>query len=224
MVLVRRSAAKLLFESQIIARGIIRKLESLELLGGAGVGVIGLGALGSEVARALLNCGIQMLGTEVGPVLSDLSAVSVPMEELMRHCNVILGCTGVDVLQSADIGSLGGRKTFASCSSNDVEFRSILLRLPENSRFGSAKGVIGRTDCTVLNGGFPINFDRETEWETFDEIVLTRELCFAGLIQAKALIGAEAGGLMIDPSVQLRISCAKAMTRNCSAQLRLRVR
>ena len=200
MVLVCRSAAKLFFEFQVIARGIMRKLQSLQLLTGASIGVIGLGALGSEIARILLDRGILTLGSEIGPVPPDLKAISVPLEELVRSCNVILGCTGVDVLQGTEIGSIGGHKVFASCSSNDVEFRSVLVRLPDRTRFGSAKGVIGDTDCTVLNGGFPINFDRRTEWEAFDEIVLTRELCLAGLVQANNSIGGEARGLMLDPS------------------------
>jgi release factor glutamine methyltransferase len=205
VVLVCRSAAKLIFESQIIARGILRKLESLNILPRANVGVIGLGALGSEIARMLLAKGVPTVGSEAAYVPSDLKSIAVTLEELLRRSDIILGCTGIDVLQRTAIGAIGRRRVFASCSSNDIEFRSVLTHLPRYSRFGAAEGTIGATDCTVLNGGFPINFDRETEWEAFDEIVLTRQLCFEGIIQSKGLIGKPAGGMMLNPATQMRV-------------------
>jgi hypothetical protein len=36
----------------------------------------------------------------------------------------------------------------------------------------------------IFNGGFPINFDRQTEWERETEISLTRALVLLGILQA----------------------------------------
>ena len=45
----------------------------------------------------------------------------------------------------------------------------------------------GTGPFVVLNGGFPINFDREREWEDESEISLTRALVLLGVVQALCL-------------------------------------
>lgn len=204
-VLACRSAAKLFFESQIIARGILRKLDSLHILQGAKIGIIGLGALGSEVARALLNRGLLILGAETSAPIDEFRPITVTVDELLARCDVILGCTGRDVLAKVDLDTIHGQKIFISCSSSDIEFRSILRQLPTYERFGIAQGWIGQLHATVLNGGFPINFDRVQEWELFDEIIITRKLVLEGLFQALPLIGQQPRGIMLNPAAQLRI-------------------
>lgn len=203
-VLVCRSAAKLYFESQIIARGIIRKLASLKLLRGV-IGVIGLGALGGSVARQLLSAGVNVLGHDRDGAPVALHDILVPLSDLLARSDLILGCTGTDVLAQADLSSLRGQKLFASCSSSNVEFKSILERLPTRGAFEPVSGPVGGATYTVLNGGFPINFDRITEWESFEEILLTRKLCFEGVVQASSLLGSRPRGVMLDPAVQLRL-------------------
>jgi release factor glutamine methyltransferase len=205
MILVCRSAAKLIFESQIIARGIWRKLDSLGVLRGTIVGVIGLGALGSEVARTLLNHGVPTVGTDISVVPTDLQPIVLPLRELLAYCDIYLGCTGVDVFSHVDMSSIVGRKTLISGSSSNVEFGSVIKQLPAYEQFGTAQGWIGNFHATVLNGGYPINFDRVREWELFEEIVLTRKLVFEGLARAKLLFGQEPRGVMLDPGVQLRV-------------------
>lgn len=205
MVLVCRSAAKLLFESQIIARGIVRKLDSLELLTGKTVGIVGLGALGAALARTLMDRGILTIGADVRPAPEDLANIIVDLPELLHRSDVIVGCTGLDMLSGVDLSGITGRKTFVSCSSSDIEFRSILRQFPASERFGTAQGWIGQMHCTVPNGGFPINFDRVREWELFEEIILTRKLMLKGLLQAKPLVGSAPRGVMLDPAVQLQI-------------------
>lgn len=206
MVLVCRSAAKLVFESQIIARGVLRKLGHLGVLNSGTIGVIGLGALGAEVARALVARGVRTYVADIDGVPNDLVGLSVEPRELVAKCEVILGCTGVDCLASVDLAALGSsRKTFASCSSSDIEFRSVLARLPKSDNFSDRLGWLGNTPCNVLNGGFPINFDRSHEWETFEEIVLTRRLVLGGLAQARQLAGTAPRGVMLDPKVQMQI-------------------
>lgn len=204
-VLVCRSAAKLAFESQIIARGVIRKLESLDLLAGQTIGVIGTGALGGELAHRLAERGCSVkVYDKVAPrgALRDLYR---PLPELLTSSSLVLGVTGRDCLASITLNCLPPSVTFASCSSRNVEFATILRQLTTDGKYGSARGVLGAATVTVLNGGYPINFDRQTEWETPDEIWLTRQLCFAGLKQADGLIGTEPRGVMLDPAVQARL-------------------
>lgn len=204
-ILVCRSAAKLLFESQIIARGILRKLDSLQILKGARIGIIGLGALGSEIARALQNRGFSVLGAEIAVAKEDLCPIIVTANELLSRCDIILGCTGRDALAQVNLCNISGRKIFISCSSSNIEFRSALKKLSAYRTFGTAQGWIGKLHATVLNGGYPINFDRVQEWELFDEIIITRKLVLEGLIQALPLIGQKPRGIMLNPVTQLRI-------------------
>ncbi len=204
-VLVCRSGAKLLFESQIIAGGILRKLESLGLLDGRSVGVIGLGALGTAITRALVFKGVPVSATDPYAFVSDLRHVRVDPDQLMLSSELILGATGTDTMAGQDLDSVSGRRIFASCSSSNVEFRSVLARLPITGRFSDANGQVGKLHCTVLNGGYPINFDRVREWERPEEILLTRMLVFAGLEQARSLIGSEPRGVMLNPATQCRI-------------------
>jgi len=205
VVLVCRSAGKLFFESQIIARGIVRKLESIKLLKNKTYGVIGLGALGSAVARYLMAKGIQTVGADICTIPEDLTDIGVSLQKLLHCSDVVLGCSGVDVFAGINLHSLTGNKIFASCSSSNIEFRTLLGYLSTSERFGTFKGVLGRANCIILNGGFPINFDRIREWELFDEIILTRQLVLEGLLQAKPLIGARPRGVMLDPASQKKI-------------------
>ncbi len=203
--LVCRSAAKLFFEAQIISRGILRKLDGLALLDGRPIGIIGLGALGAELTRQLRTRGLPVSGYDVVRPRGMLASISAPLHEVIARSELVLGCTSVDVLANFDLARLKGSKIFASCSSGNVEFRALLLRLTAAPPFGTARGQIGECDCTVLNGGFPLNFDREREWELFDEIILTRQLCLEGLSQAQSLVGSAPRAVMLPPATQLRV-------------------
>lgn len=205
VVQVCRSAAKLHFESQIIARGIARKLDSLGYLSSLRIGVLGLGALGSDVLRELRRRGCRVTGTDPRQSAKDIADQVVPLDELLQTSDLFLGCTGTDALRQVDLSRLTGRKLFVSCSSSNVEFRAVLDRLLPSSLYGAWQGKIGMADCTVLNGGYPINFDRQQEWELLGEIILTRQLCFEGLVQAKSLAGSSARGVMLDPAIQFQL-------------------
>lgn len=206
VVLVCRSAAKLVFESQIVARGIVRKLESLALLDGRSIGIVGLGAVGGEVARLLASRSMPLMALDRKDIAGALIPMADGIGELIGKSDLVIGCTGSDVLSGIDLSPMKGRKVFVSCSSSDIEFRSLLTHLKANGPYGTARGVVGAADCAVLNGGFPINFDREREWELFDEIILTRRLCLEGLIQSRDLLGSAPRGVMLDPATQLQLT------------------
>ena len=136
------------------------------------------------------------------------------LSDLVFESDLIFGCTGSKVKgverslfsakskvkrRLADKGSEGlGRfrlgKFFVSCSSGDREFRpliDLLVKLDNrfiDDPFVNASGHIGEFRVTLLNGGFPANFDRENEREPKERILLTRELSYACFIQAKCML------------------------------------
>jgi len=204
-VLVCRSAAKLLFESQIIVRGILRKLDHIGILQGKRIGIIGLGAIGAALARMLIRRGIEILAVEISAIPSDLKMSAVSLPELISKCNVILGCTGTDALADFDWTPHSGDRLFISCTSSNIEFHSLLKNGTKANPYGTVNGQIENVHFTVLNGGYPINFDRQREWECFEEIILTRKLVLAGLQQAKSLFGQSPRGIMLDPKTQMHV-------------------
>lgn len=204
-VLVCRSAAKLLFESQIIARGIIRKLQSLGLIDGRPIGVIGVGALGRELALRLIDSGCEVTVHDILPARGQLANHQRSLGELIQNASLILGVTGRDCLSGLEFDDLAGDKVFASCSSSNREFGALARRLDGAPQFDAIHGKIGMSNIVILNGGYPINFDREREWELPEEISLTRRLCFEGLQQAERMIGGHPRGVMLDPATQLNV-------------------
>ncbi len=204
-VMVCRSAAKLLFESQIIARGIIRKLSSDGFLDCRRVGVIGLGALGSEICLALMAKGVTVLGYDPDAARNVGVARAAGVADLIAQSDLILGATGRDCLQGIAFAPSSSTKLFASCSSSDVEFRSLLPAAGSKRGFRSRRAQVPGTDWWVLNAGYPINFDRTHEWERPDEIWLTRMLCAAGIDQARLHADEPARGVMLSPQVQHKL-------------------
>lgn len=204
-ILTCRSASKLFFESQIISRGIIRKLNSLNLPESSPVGIIGLGALGRQLATQLLKQGYQVLASEISFSPIAFKPYVVSLAELISKCNLILGCSGTDSLSSFDWESCSGYKIFASCSSSDIEFKSLFIYANRTELYQTVRGAVGGVVFDILNGGYPVNFDRNREWERPDEIILTRNLVLEGLLQASNAIGGCPKGIMQDPCAQLNI-------------------
>jgi release factor glutamine methyltransferase len=203
-ILVCRSAAKLFFETQIIARGITRKLDSLNLNKNYRFGVIGLGPLGAAITRALLRKGRTVSAFDIASSPRDLAPYLSDLVELLQKSDVILGCTGTDALAKVNFFGLSGSKIFASCSSKCVEFASLLTHTPIRG-YGDIRGGCGALAWTLLNGGYPINFDRVQEWESFDEIILTRRLMLEGAAQGLSFFNSRPMGYMMNPAKQYEI-------------------
>lgn len=187
---VARSAAKSYFESRIIARGTFRAASNLGALDGASrVGILGLGRIGrSLVARLAHRFAVSGYDTLRG----QGAGLGIPQHacarDLIQNSDIIFGCTGENSVELTDLPA-DGHRMFVSCSSRDVEFRALLRAgCVDEGRgdppFGEMEVRVGKLSCTVLNGGFPINFDRRREWETTEEISLTRALILVGILQA----------------------------------------
>jgi hypothetical protein len=189
---IARSAAKTKFEARIISEGVLRKVRDLDIIKRiTRVGVVGVGPLGCALASSLVQMGKQVNLYEVKKYHCQPSG-SYPMEsltKLLRLSDLIFGCTGKNFLKSTVLSNIKQNRHFVSCSSRDIEFLD-LLRLGTIEKpapvdvFGRMEIGLGEQTHIVENGGFPINFDRTKEQEGAKEIVLTRALVLAGILQA----------------------------------------
>jgi hypothetical protein len=210
------SSAKTRFESPVIADAIVDRLsETIKALTDIRIGVIGVGNIGQAVVRSLYARGIkQLFGHDIvasrGADIRFLIRVA-HVNELVAKCDLILGCTGRDTVNpTGTLQSAGNQRWLASCSSGNIEFLRVLQHLANrNPKFRSdpfrdARGRIGEREIVLLNGGFPVNFDRTMEYERPSLIQLTRELTFASVLQAALCVdgGSFSEAVMLDPEVQ----------------------
>lgn len=212
VVEVATSAAKRFFESPMISRAIVRRLPPLDDT--VRCGVIGLGNVGRCVASHLARGGHDIKVYDRIPSRMQVSPGMLAVEsveQVARESDVLFGCTGDDVFAGrATIDWRDGKTTLVSCSSEDIEYRSLLTTsadagtLAEWSTVGVGAIENGLARIEILRGGFPFNFDGSIESVPANEIQLTRALLLGGVLQA-VLCGAErqdGGGRMLDPLLQ----------------------
>jgi hypothetical protein len=186
---VAGSAAKRWFESHVIASGITRKLTEIEYrLSDSRIGIIGYGAIGQAIAKEVMKyTDPSLIRIHDKNVRTEKFKNTSSLGSLINNSNLIFGCTGRNCFARAE-GLLNHRSnspiTFISCSSRDVEFLSLLhaYAQPTDDAFGNIDLQADKLH-KVLNGGFPINFDRIKEHETESEISLTRALTLSGILQ-----------------------------------------
>ena len=186
---VAGSPAKRWFESKVIAKGITRKVLTWGTLERRKVGIVGYGAIGKALADAMSAQDADIVVYDQSrEVRSHRYENAASLDELLQKTEIIFGCVGKDVFEGAErlLEAAQAPRIFASCSSRDVEFRSLFrFSVPTEppGPFGDVKISAGGLH-TILNGGFPVNFDREHEWEEENEVALTRALLLAGVYQA----------------------------------------
>ena len=209
---VAYSAAKQVAESPVIARAVFDKLAGLGVLKPGPIGLLGLGRVGHSLARLFIEKGYQVLGFDPDPHRRIGHAPSAL--HVIQASDLIIGCSGQDPLAALDWQVVHGERTLVSASSRDDEFRSVLHHVCD-ARDDPFAPITVRPHAglklRVLNGGFPINFDREREWEPAHAIQLTRALLYTGVVQAllqnpcddhRALANTR---VMLDPHAQRRI-------------------
>lgn len=167
------SAVKRICEPAIVADAAMQRIRNLidTATLGRRAGIIGLGYIGSALYDELLKYGVEALRFDLRS--SDSFTRGADLQALFNRCDVIFGCTGVDVtrdLISSGQDIVGGKaeKLLVSLSSGDDEFFTLKNELLANSkqsrsyRMGQIPDVWGErrgTRFRILRNGFPINFD-----------------------------------------------------------------
>jgi len=195
IISVASSGIKKLVESEFIGISVLKKLNEIGALSGAKqIGILGIGSVGGAVQRALTAIGRTALCYD--PTYH--SAESCPenaissIDVLLNKCDLIIGTVGSDSIVGTALERVSGSKVLASASSADVEFGSLLkLAEPSSDIFGThIVKVHDGFDLKILNGGYPINFDRVKDSTPDEDIVLTRCLLYIGAMQAAYLLSA----------------------------------
>jgi len=189
LVNVAESPVKKQLESTIIAKGVCNKIRSLGLLDkNCHVGIAGTGSIGRAIGKELrldTTAFAYDVTQQSDCHTNELRRVS-SIDTLVNQSDLVIGCTGRDFLAGVCLERIYGKKLLISSSSTDVEFYSILNMASFPSRdFSSLSLDVHRDlELQLLNGGFPINFDRRIEWEYAEDIQLTRCLMYIGFVQS----------------------------------------
>ncbi|MCG8050185.1 MAG: 3-hydroxyacyl-CoA dehydrogenase NAD-binding domain-containing protein [Candidatus Thiodiazotropha endolucinida] len=211
VIQVALSAAKRVFESPFIGRSIWQRFIEENQTYNCSVGVIGLGTIGREVAIQALNSGFQVSGYDINDTWiyeNKRYHLESSAADLMRNSDVIFGCTGVDCFAGITLPPIDDfTKTIISGSSGDIEFRALLGDAQRTSLDRLLDDVVAdlRPDWKILNGGFPYNFNRQSELESISDIMLTRSLIIAGVAQAAKTTIESAIRIPLDAEVQRSI-------------------
>jgi hypothetical protein len=221
VISVATSCAKRFIEPAFVLRAAERKLaKRLENFRGIKhIGIIGLGSIGNYIAAGFLKRGAQLFVYDRNPDVARKFFSDYPKailcdsaSELVEKAGLIFGCAGFEALPRNCWKKLGtGHKTLVSCSSGDVEFKALLRHgggKPRNHAdpFSPVDFQFKDLSLTILEGGFPITFDREPISAPLADMQMTRALLLGAVIQAVVCADRRklnAGGLeMLHPVIQ----------------------
>ena len=218
---VARSAAKLRYESPLIAEAVVRKLATTRAAPRAGMvaGVIGLGSIGSTLVDKLTDMGLRVIDYELEEFrhLSHTGRAK-SWNQIFSDADVVFGCTGVDLFSDGGLPVVyKSGMALCSCSSEDIEFRG-LLRCSKTlgSEVGwpapdhEARGPSG--PFSIIRGGYPVNFDSSDHSVPTEDIQLTTALLLAAVILATQLPPADP--IDRDPFIQLPYSLQESILRD----------
>lgn len=210
LIEVASCTAKKVFESPLIAEALVSKLSPFIPLRNDNIacGVVGYGSIGKALAQKLLDLGHKVVvydrdDRQLRDVPEGMIATN-SLSGILSAADYIFGCTGTDITEdNIDAFRLCRTpKTLVSCSSEDVEFLSLLCnvqrRLNGKVAYTPLRDQIYETDfktpITIVKGGFPANFDLSGESVPARDIQLTRALVLAGIYQAMKILGVLASG------------------------------
>ncbi len=201
---VARSKVKLQLESYLIADSIIMNSNlALEEIGLKinKVLIIGNGAIGSKVKEKLNPF------YEVDTYDPLLKRSSIPQFEKIdyKQYNLIIGCSGKEVLNSLNSQLLRRETALISGSSSDREFCAVEFRRQMNF-IPSCHDNININGIYLINCGFPVNFSEQYHLVDDEQYQLTRALLFAGVLQSLSQEDSVRGFMDLDTDIQNQIS------------------
>jgi|GEM_PF-1600716 len=200
LIEVATCAVKKHLEPPLIAiaviQGIKNSLSQLNLTKHMTFGVIGNGVIGNAVCRYLISLGYRVCvfdesDAAFGGIISHHLFRMENMFEVMTIADIVIGCTGKDITLGIDIPSIIKKdKIFISCTSEDKEFRS-LLKFISTQGIGYFDSLSDITCLTrngrkilIVQGGFPVNFNRKPCNVPADKIEVTQGLLLGSCLQA----------------------------------------
>lgn len=212
VVSVATSSIKKNIESVFIGRAIVNKLNALRVFKNVNsIGVLGLGSIGLSIVDSLKLSGkiVYTYDSRVHTESNVAPTTHYSVDSLMEDADIVIGATGEDSFRGVMLEKVTGHKILVSASSSDLEFRSLLKLVPYGKdHFQSIVIPVHKgLEVDILNGGFPINFDRKIEWEPAEDIVLTRCLLYMGVIQASDILKEkiQAGIVILNIEVQEKL-------------------
>ncbi|MGL5263686.1 MAG: hypothetical protein ACRDAI_03795 [Candidatus Rhabdochlamydia sp.] len=196
---VARSQAKLIFESPMIAEVVIKnifKSRTVLKYGFKQILIMGHGSIGSAIHAVLKK--------EYLVQVYDKKIHKKDINEHLRVADMIIGCTGEISLPFSKHKYLKKGCVLVSASSSDREFDAVHIRR-KCKNIKSCHDDIEREGISLLNCGFPINFDGNRNSVAPQKIQLTRALLMAALLQAYKMPRSSFGILPLDIDMQKKI-------------------
>jgi hypothetical protein len=190
VISVAGSALKKEIESGFIAKAIAKEAKTLiEKTGKKRVGIVGTGNVGKLIIEEIEKAKFQASYydfSRFNVMGSSRKGNVTSVSEIIEKNDVIIGATGKDFLRGVILDKSRGEKYFLSASSADVEFYSMLNRagFPSDNFETINFQPHSKLTLKIVNGGYPINFNRKKEIEMAEDMQLTRTLLFAGFVEA----------------------------------------
>ncbi len=235
LIEVASSAIKRHLESPLIVEAILKKLQTAlgaraDIHAKTVFGVIGNGAIGASVTPYLLERGYTVLAYDEnkdafnGFLHKNLYRVQ-NVNALIDRADYILGCTGKDTLKGSSLlDNATHHQKFISCTSEDKEFYSLRKTMDTQSsiELDNRGDIVYHSKMgakiTLVNGGFPVNFDQSGESVPATDIQLTRALMLGACIQAGLAASKPEGGTEI--ALTQRIQLDAKLQRFVAQQFR----
>lgn len=193
IISVASSGIKKVVESMFIGESVVNKLTNLGFISSqCKIGILGLGSIGLSAAKTINKLGLKVSYYDPNPKTSSSDMINAcsSLDDLLNQSDLIIGTTGKDSLKGIAFDRVSGHKILASASSADVEFASLLkLAQPTNMPFDIRQVKVNeRLNMDILNGGYPLNFDRKKNAVPDEDIALTWCLMYTGAMQAVELL------------------------------------
>lgn len=183
---VAQSFAKQQYETPNIAEAIVCRLKQENLLlPNVKIGILGMGVIGTAIAKLLQKLNVKTYCYDIDQhKYAELTNSVIPVDsqkQLVDIANIVIGCTGTNSLKLESVNET--EICLISASSGDVEFSEILHAQDSVSTgpYDTLRFSNTLSKVTVLNGGFPYNFTRDTELEDCNQMLLTRALMITGI-------------------------------------------
>ena len=202
LIEVASSALKRELESPLIIEALMNKLKALLKNNhwfnqDTVFGVLGNGAIGSHLTHYLLAQGYPVIAFDENPLSFNGLEWKQPnfyrgkdAREVLMRSRYIFGCTGKNVLKAREIfDGVATDKTLISCTSEDKEFHAVLMEIAKHKSVQLQKSITNEYitkaggKITLINNGFPVNFDHSGESVPASQIQLTRGMILGALIQ-----------------------------------------